>query len=519
MKNSLKISHYIKQHSEQIFCILILTCLFIFGFLNLNNYGIHVDDFSLAKQGQLVTNKLVDPTNDSYATNRFMRFYSPFFEVYSHLLISYFGIIFGTLKYYLARKLIIYITFLSGLTFYYLILRKYFSFKTSVLGTASLFLIPSFFGYASVTTKEIPLISFTIISIYFLLNYFKHTNYKNLFLHGLFMGIAIAVRPSALILTPITALVILYISYKKFRSKDENHLKTLSTLILSSILLLLIIIIPSFILDPFLWNTPIENYKARLDFMTNFDMGGSIMVMGEIMKIADSRTIDMFILGFKKIPEYFILLVILGFILSIYNLFSKRLHKMSILVISFLWLLIPLGLVFMSQTKFYNFRHLLIFLPPIGIIATFAIDFLVNHKNIPIRILSTISIVAGIIISVYNIHNLFPYEVTYFNKISGGLSVNSKDYTNYPEGLAEAEAIKNLCATQDTSFKISGPFVNIYIPYYCPDKAIFVAEYEKSDFIISYDFYEKLIEIPENAELIDVITRGETSILNIYRVR
>ena len=512
-----KYIQFIKLRSEHILCALIFFFLLLFGILTLNTYGIHVDDFSLAKQGMLVSNKLLDPTNNSYVTNGFMRYYSPFFEVFAHLIISYFGIAFDTLNYYLARKFLIYLSFLSGLTFYYLILRKYFPVKTSVLGTASLFLIPSFFGYASVTSKEIPLISFTIISIYFLLGYYNQSNYRNLILHGLFLGIAIAIRPSALVLIPITALIFINIFFRKLQKKKKPNISIISSLLASIFIFFLVIIIPSFVFDPFLWEYPIENYKSRLDFMSNFDMGGSIMIMGETMRISESRTIDMFLLGVRKIPESFIFLLIVGAVSSLINLINRKLKNTELIIVATLWISLPLITIFIKETKFYNFRHLLIFLPPIGILTTFGINYLINKKNLMIKNSAYMLVVAGLIISFINIRYLFPYEVSYFNSISGGLEKNSSLYSNYPEGIAEKEAIQFLCNSNDEIYKISGPFVGMYIPFYCPNKVIYEPDYTKSNFVITYDFYEELIEVPAGAELIGQIERENASILNIYK--
>lgn len=111
------------DRKELIFLTFVCAVLLIFGLLSLDNYGIHVDDFSLATYGRLVTNNLVDPGNNNYAGYGIMRFYSPFFETFSHILISYLGIQSSTLDYFYARKVLIYLTFLAGLFFYYLLLR------------------------------------------------------------------------------------------------------------------------------------------------------------------------------------------------------------------------------------------------------------------------------------------------------------------------------------------------------------------------------------------------------------
>lgn len=495
--------------------IFIILLLAIWGITTLRYYGIHVDDFSLAKYGELVSYRIVDPRNEAYLSYGHMKYYSPFFEVGTHLIISFFGVEVNTLSFFYFRKLLIYTTFVIGVIYYYLILRKFFTTRIAFLSTASVYLIPSFFGYASITSKEIPLLSFTIVGVYYLLKYFSDHNLKSLLLHSVFIGIAIAIRPSALTFLPITILIIVWvIIIKSKNTKTKKMVKAVCYSIIFSI----VVAIPSLILDPYLREDPVNRYPERLEFMSNFDMGGSIMIMGEIMEIADSKTVDIFVLGIKKLPEYFIILIILGTVLSLYNLFFKRDHKTRLVTLTFLWLLIPLLLIFVNQTKFYNFRHLLVFLPPLGILAAFAVDFLIRHQNIFLRRISTLFIIIGLIVSAYNIFNLFPYEITYFNKVSGGLAENSKNYTNYPEGLAEAEAIKNLCVNQNSTFKLSGPFVELYIPYYCPGKAIFVDNYAESDFIITYDFYEKLRNLPSNAKLVSAITREGAFILNTYKL-
>lgn len=508
-----KLPKFIEPHKELFFLVLSLGLYLFFGITTLSKYGIHVDDFSLANYGQLVSYNLVDPLNEDYMGS-FMRYYGPTFEVFSHLLISYFGIPPTTLTYFLVRKLIIFITYLSAIGFFYFLLRKYFTMKVSVLGTVNLFLIPSLFGYGSITSKEIPLLSFSIISIFFIVNYFETKEIKNLIFHSISFGLALAIRPTALTLLPIS---LLFIVLSDLNIKKLSLSFLLKKMVLV-VLMFIVTLIPLLILDPFLHTNPILHFLSRIEFMSNFDMGGFILVKGNVMKISESNTLDMFILGVRKLPEIFILLTLIGALGPTYRFIKTKDKRLLLFIITLLWFFLPFLTVLIKGTKFYNFRHLLIFLPPLGILSTFGIDFLINRRAIFISKLALFLILIGLFISLINIYKLFPYEITYFNRISGGLPLNSKLYTNYPEGLAEGEAISKLCSKEKEPFKLSGPFVDLYIPYYCPNKAIYTENYVDSNFIITYDFYEKLTPIPEKANLIDKIEREDTSILNIYSI-
>ena len=505
---------------ELAFIFSIFFILVLFGSFSLDDYGIHVDDFIQAKYGELISLKLVNPNNNNYLNLSNLRFYGPIYEVFLHLIISFFGLTRETIDFFYTRKFITYIIFLIGCLFYYLLLRRHFNFFVTSIATLLLFSIPSYFGYAQVTTKEIPLISFTIISFYFLDRYLKETTRRNIFLHFLFLSVAIAIRPSALTYLPITFLFILTDEIKNYKRFWKYIKQRGRPLLLNLILAVVTIFTVVLIFDPHLREDPFNRYIERLEFMSSFDNEGSIMIDGQVMKVSESKTADMFVIGLKKVPEIFMLFSLTGFITGIVFLFKtplkKTFTKNRLFIIGFLWLFIPLLSVFIKETKFYNFRHLLIFLPPLGIFLAYGINLIVKRKDYFGKVFVGI-IILGSIYQTYTIFKLFPYEIAYFNEISGGLQKNSELYSNYPEGLAEAEAIIKVCE-DDEEVLISGPFVSIYLPYYCQN-AKYSDKYEQSDYIITYDFYEKLQPVPNDTKLINTIERDNASILNTYKTK
>ncbi len=514
------ISKTIKINRESLFIAILFLIFSLYGLFTLKVYGIHVDDFVQAKYGELISLKLVNPNNNDYLNLSNLRFYGPIYEVFLHLIISFFGLTRETIDFFYTRKFITYIIFLIGCLFYYLLLRRHFNFFVTSIATLLLFSIPSYFGYAQVTTKEIPLISFTIISFYFLDRYLRGTTKRNFFLHFFFLSIAIAIRPSALTYLPITSLFILVYEIKSFEGFRKYIKQRGRPLLLNLIIAVVTIFGVVLIFDPHLREDPFNRYIERLEFMSSFDNEGSIMINGQVMKVSESKTSDMFVIGLKKVPEIFISFSLIGFVFGIFQLFKtplkKTFTKNRLFIIGLLWLFIPLLSVFIKETKFYNFRHLLIFLPPLGIFLAYGINFIVKRKDYLGKVIVGI-IILGSIYQTYTLFKLFPYEITYFNEISGGLNKNSELYSNYPEGLAEAEAIIEVCE-EDEEKLISGPFVSIYLPYYCPN-AKYSDKYEQSDYIITYDFYEKLQPVPMDTKLIDTIERDNANILNIYKTK
>lgn len=509
-----------KVNREKLFIATTFLLLSLYGLFTLKVYGIHVDDFIQAKYGELISLKLVNPNNNDYLNLSNLRFYGPIYEVFLHLIISFFGLTRETIDFFYARKFITYIIYLLGCLFYYLLLRRHFNFFVTSIATFLLFSIPSYFGYAQVTTKEIPLISFTIISFYFLDRYLKETTRRNFFLHILFLSIAIAIRPSALTYLPITFLFILANEIERFKGFRKYIKQRGWPLLINIIIAVITIFTVVLIFDPHLREDPFNRYIERLEFMSTFDNAGSIMIDGQVMKVSESKTSDMFVIGLKKVPEIFISFSLIGFVFGIFQLFKtplkKTFTKNRLFIIGLLWLFIPLLSVFIKETKFYNFRHLLIFLPPLGIFLAYGINLIVKRKDYLGKMIVGI-IILGSIYQTYTIFKLFPYEITYFSEISGGLQKNSELYSNYPEGLAEAEAIKKICVV-DEKVSVSGPFVSIYLPYYCQN-AKYTDDYGQANYIITYDFYEKLQPVPKDAKLINTIERDNANILNIYKTK
>ncbi|HRP36895.1 MAG TPA: hypothetical protein PLS50_03735, partial [Candidatus Dojkabacteria bacterium] len=114
------ISKTIKINRESLFIAILFLIFSLYGLFTLKVYGIHVDDFVQAKYGELISLKLVNPNNNDYLNLSNLRFYGPIYEVFLHLIISFFGLTRETIDFFYTRKFITYIIFLIGCLFYYL---------------------------------------------------------------------------------------------------------------------------------------------------------------------------------------------------------------------------------------------------------------------------------------------------------------------------------------------------------------------------------------------------------------
>ena len=395
--------------------------------------------------------------------------------------------------------------------------------KLVAIGTLFLLLCPPLLGFSAVTSKEIPLIALTMISIYCLVKYFQEHKKLNLALHIIYLALACMVRLSALSYLCLT-LYVIFIVNLEFNNLKRSLFSIAILSFLSTTLLFCIII--GF--DPLTWSDPINVLISRIHFMTNFDNGGSLFYNSSVIKLANAKAYMNLFYGVRKIPDLILILAVISILIFSYRFINNKenniVNKLKNFpqIIIFMWFFVPLLLILYNNSVTYSIRHLLIFVPPLIMMATLGMQYAyqaVENSKLLIKILQVI-LIANFIYLGYQNFTLHPYEISYFNLLSGGLQKNYTRFVTEPDTLSFSEAAKWLCKKNGPDNVVySGPFINRYVNLYCPeDTHLFYADdYNKADLVVTYYFYAKSIPVPHGYKNIFDIQRQGINLLMVYK--
>ena len=265
------------------------------------------------------------------------------------------------------------------------------------------------------TEKDIPEAAYWGILMYSVWRGIRERSWKWLVFSGVAFGFALGTKFNVL----FSALIIIpWTIFELFLTKKRPSKKTIIILIASAAAAILIggvIFIGSW---PYLWADPVSRIGQVVKFYK--DIGTTSTV--------DARFAGPFGISFYPIlwilyttPEVVLALFAVGMIVLIYRIIKKR-DSTALLFV--LWFLVPIGRVVWPGASIYGgVRQIMEYIPAMAIIAGVGAGHIVAFfKNIKFKIAAAAVIAAGFVILILNLASIHPYENTYFNYVSGGLS-------------------------------------------------------------------------------------------------
>lgn len=167
---------------------------------------------------------------------------------------------------YQLRHLINYsIFFISGIFFYFLLVKRFQNKFFSIITIIYYYYSPRIFAEAFYNTKDILFLSFVTISIFFAHNYLKNNSLKNLIIFSIFAGITANVR----ILGIFLPILLFFIIFFEDTQNKFDFFKNFTKFIIS----LTIVFILNFVFWPFLWFSPLDNLLYYLNFLSSINSG------------------------------------------------------------------------------------------------------------------------------------------------------------------------------------------------------------------------------------------------------
>jgi len=350
-----------------------------------------------------------------------------------------------------------FLTFQVGVFFLYGICRRWVK-PWSAFAAAFLFSSqPLLWGHAFINPKDPPFMVFFLGTIYFGLRMVdelvkepvtKQTVCSRLFkviLSGIFMGLATSIR----ILGPLAGGLI--IIYAILLQKPKKLLWFIPYGLVAALTTL--------VTWPFLWADPINRLIEVIKFMSSNPTQLPVLFMGTLFRANElPRRYFPLLLGIT-LTEPVGFLFAVSLVICVIRAWKKQMEWKSIGII-LAWFVIPFSYVIVTKPSMYDgYRHFLFIIPPIFILTSITFDAVLSliYKHW----VSVLFIVAIAMPGIYESIHLHPYEYTYYNAFTGGISGAFRKFETDYWLTCYKETMEKL-----NQFAPSHPFIFVHREYY-----------------------------------------------------
>ena len=368
---------------------------------------------------------------------------------------------------YLFRHLLIFLIFLLGCFYFYLILRK--RFKSNliiILGLLFLFFSPRIFANSFYNNKDLIFLSVSCVFFYYSIKFFEKSSLRNTVIFAFTTALAFDVRIMAIIYIFAFYLMLFlhFLDDKNFL--NEKFKNSLIAIILTTLFI--------YLFWPYLWIDPINNVidyfsviKDEIPSMQNLYLGNYIFSKSlpwhyEIIWILFTSPLTIiifFLIGYSVLS--------VKIFNSLMNV-DKKNHKFWNSKNEFidLYIFLALTLTFLIKIKFgvnYGGWRQIYYLYPLIIILglyglEYSIKFIKNKKVI--KFLFIILFSELIFLSLWSYKN-HPYQFVYFNPIFKKLTQNNFDLDYW--GISNKSVLEKIfLLNKEKSFKVTtNSFTNL----------------------------------------------------------
>ena len=277
-----------------------------------------------------------------------------------------------------------------------------------------------------------------IIVTFFFIKYFQENSWKNAILFSFFVSLTITSRVMGILL-PVTFLII----YLFFKYKNKNHFKLFCEILIP----IFISILFTYLMWPYLWENPIENFLNSFEMMKQYEHGGYNLYFGDKILSNDVPWHYSLVWIFITTPLIFIFLFFIG-ISSLKIGIIKNQGKNDIFYVVYITSILIISLtlfsiIILNSTLYNGWRHIYFIYPYIIFLAIFGFNFIL--KTILNKTLK-FAFFFLILINLVTIFNWMiknnPYQYVYFNMIGKKLDITNFDLDYW--GLSYFQNLKSL---------------------------------------------------------------------------
>ncbi len=547
----------INKFFNQKFPFIFFSIYFFIGLLIYKDFGIGIEEHFQRKNGfywlkqflfffeldnfsNLATNKYQEILMEYplLPDTNYFNFYGIIFDLPLAFIEILFSIEDSKIYFHLRHLSIFLIFFLSSISFY-LILKKRFT-KNSVIFLGVLFYIgtPRIFGDSFHNNKDILFLSLLTLSVYFLFRFFTESKNKHLILFCLFSALATSSRIMGIYL-PIFTIFFLFIEYLN----KKNNLFFLIQQVVKIIFFYLFFL---YLHYPYIWELNI--FEFSLWFKKFFYwMDIKVLFDGEYYSIKYLPRTYLPFWIFISTPFVILFFSVLGFLILAKRFFVRLLNikdkkiinsdfwqtnkeKIDVFILLsftiFFTYAIFLNVAMLSGWRHFYFLHLFL-----SYFAAFSINYYLNYfrKKIKTVYEYSLCVLIGSFLVYQNI-KFHPYQSLYFNEY-----LSKKEIENFQvdtPSLSRSHALSYIFSKENEKKKIYvansswTPFKNgkDMLTENQRSKFIFVGqEFDRADYIYtnyiykSDEKYNKNYNIPVEFKKIEEYFIGDIKIFSIYK--
>ncbi len=537
--------------------LIFFSIYFLLGIFIYQDFGIGIEEHFQRKNGFYWLNYFLDFIKESNLHNiahdkyqnilsqypslpdtNYLNFYGIVFDLPLAIIETIFSINDSHIYFQIRHLAIFIIFFLSSISFYFIIKKRFKYFPLILLGLIFYIGAPRIFGDSFHNNKDILFLSLLTISVHFLFNFFDKSNNKNLIIFCFFAALATSSRIMGIYL-PLLFICFIFIEFLTKKIELNFLCKTLGKLIFFYVIFL-------YLHYPYMWEfniLEISNWFKKFFYWMDIQ----ILFAGEYYKIKYLPRIYLPFWIFFTTPIVITLLSILGFIILIRRVFNRLLNiesdktnncdfwqtinekKDLFILLSFLSFFVYavfLNVAMLSGWRHFYFLHLFIIYFSIYSFNYFLISY---RKKTNLTYINFACILFSIFI-IYENLKFHPYQSLYFNNIFNKNKIT--DYQVDTPSLSRSEALNFIYNNWENKEKIFvgnaswTPFENAkdILTYEKKEKFVFVGqEFDKADYIYtnyiykSNEKYNKSYKIPLNFKKIKELKIKNVRIYSIYK--
>jgi len=295
---------------------------------------------------------------------------------------------------------------------------EFISYSAGIFSAVIFAMLPFFLGLSQLATLEGPLMLTFTAAVYSFLRFIKKMTYKNAFLVGVFLGLAVLTKFTNALLIPL--FVLIYVVWKWSNSKEKTKFLVKKILvIISTSLVTFFVFWPMALLKPFETISSVYSLRAGLGKYPDIEI-----FFGRLMHLpvfyffvmflitTPLLILVLFLVGSKRISDYCTTDVIKKAKLTSFK--SEKWFLYGLII----WFCVPF------IQSFYNFRHhgvrfIIEIYAPLSIIAAIGFEALVERitkRTIYKYILFLLVILYMFVI----LFKITPYYLDYYNEVVGG---------------------------------------------------------------------------------------------------
>ena len=315
--------------------------------------------------------------------------------------------------------------------------------------------------------------------------------------------------------------------------EQGNILKKLNFILI----ILFLYLFFTYLLWPYLWSDPINNFIFSLKSFSNYGWDGSTLYLGDYVKANNLPWHYPFVWIVVSSPIIYSLLFLVGsykifsiFFTNLDSLWKNLYEKMDLFILAFFFGPI-FAVIILNSTLYNGWRHLYFVYPALIYISIFGLNYSLSFKlNKFYKSGFFIIIFLSIFVNIFNIVKLHPFQNIYFNFLVEKKANNLFDVDYW--GLGNAHSILKILDDINESENINvrtASFTPLNYSKYIikhekiknvnfPGTAGFNSKYIFTNYIYEGNpKYEKKYFIPKNYKKIYTLKKGNIIINEIYK--